>query len=575
MQILTQDQNEQYLQLKNTLTELRAVLTSFGIQDKDAHALEQSILQLDDLFLLVVVGEFNAGKSAFINALLGERLLKEGVTPTTDIINIIRFSEAQSEVRLEKDCLLLTYPAQFLRDISIVDTPGTNAVIREHEAITNRFIPRADMVLFITSADRPFTESERSFLEQVRDWGKKLVVVINKIDLFENDQELDQVLNFVIENAVQLIGSPVEVFPVSAKEAFRAKNGEPKRWEPSRFGLLEDHIKNTLDQEERLRLKFANPIGISSHLCQNYQKTIQDERKTLKDDVLMLDDVNRQLAVYSEDMRRDFKFRMSDIENILYEMEKRGNTFFDETMRLLNIRDLSKKDRIQHQFEERVITDVPQAIEKKVSELIDWLVDSDFQQWQAVTNHIAERRRQYQNRIVGDSDHQFRYNREQLMEELGRKTTRMVDAYDHKEQARSIADHANEAVAATAALEVGAVGIGTLIAILGSAAAVDVTGIVLGSAIAILGLFMIPNRKRKAKQEMTERIHALKQQLSESIRKQFDLEMERSISTIQAAIAPYSQFVRAEQTKLEETAAALSQIENTLVDIQSKLEIKE
>jgi hypothetical protein len=80
---------------------------------------------------------------------------------------------------------VLTAPAPLLRDIHIVDTPGTNAVIREHEAITAEFVPRSDMVLFVTSADRPFTETERAFLEQVRGWGKKVVVVINKVDILE------------------------------------------------------------------------------------------------------------------------------------------------------------------------------------------------------------------------------------------------------------------------------------------------------------------------------------------------------------------------------------------------------
>ena len=74
-----------------------------------------------------------------------------------------------------------------LRDIHIVDTPGTNAIMREHERITAEFVPRSDLVLFVTSADRPFTETERAFLEQIRGWGKKVVVVINKIDILESD----------------------------------------------------------------------------------------------------------------------------------------------------------------------------------------------------------------------------------------------------------------------------------------------------------------------------------------------------------------------------------------------------
>ena len=52
---------------------------------------------------------------------------------------------------------MITAPVDFLRDIHVVDTPGTNAVIREHEAITADFVPRSDLVLFVSSADRPFT----------------------------------------------------------------------------------------------------------------------------------------------------------------------------------------------------------------------------------------------------------------------------------------------------------------------------------------------------------------------------------------------------------------------------------
>ncbi len=64
-----------------------------------------------------------------------------------------------------------------------MDTPGTNAVLRQHEAIARDFVPRSDFVLFVTSADRPFTESEREFLESIRQWGKKVVLVLNKADL--------------------------------------------------------------------------------------------------------------------------------------------------------------------------------------------------------------------------------------------------------------------------------------------------------------------------------------------------------------------------------------------------------
>ncbi|HZB27479.1 MAG TPA: dynamin family protein, partial [Gemmatimonadales bacterium] len=166
------------------LQRLAAALDRFGadVAPDDLRRFQEARDQLNGLFLLVIAGEFNSGKSSFINALLGERVLPEGVTPTTDRINILRHGPEASEYLREAYLLERTHPAELLREINIVDTPGTNAIIRRHEELTRDFLPRSDLVLFVTSADRPFTESERAFLEQIREWGKKIVFIVNKID---------------------------------------------------------------------------------------------------------------------------------------------------------------------------------------------------------------------------------------------------------------------------------------------------------------------------------------------------------------------------------------------------------
>ena len=137
---------------------------------------------------------------------LGQKLLKEGVTPTTTQINVLKFGKTQERHVENENLHTLTAPVELLAELNIVDTPGTNAIIRQHEAITRQFVPRSDLVLFVTSADRPFTESERAFLEKIRDWGKKVVIVLNKIDLFQSREELDQVVMFIGQNARALAG---------------------------------------------------------------------------------------------------------------------------------------------------------------------------------------------------------------------------------------------------------------------------------------------------------------------------------------------------------------------------------
>jgi small GTP-binding protein len=573
MHILNKKQEALLKDERQLLNGLRVALVQFGAAREDQDTLAESIQQLDELFLLVVVGEFNAGKSAFINALLGQKLLKEGVTPTTTQINLLRFGENQERTVVDEHQHVLTLPAELLIEISIVDTPGTNAIIREHEAITSQFVPRSDLVLFITSADRPFTESERIFLERIRDWGKKVVIVLNKTDLFQSPEELEQVQTFIAQNARSLLGITPEIFPVSARLALRAKQGEPAVWDDSRFEPLERFIKDTLDEAGRLRLKFLNPLGVAGHLVERYTSVANSRLDLLQEDFTTLSDVEAQLDLYKEDMQRDFEFRMADIENVLFEMEQRGDEYFGETFRLARVFDLFSKERIQREFELKVVADVPQRIEHKVNELIDWLVESDLRQWQAVNEHLAERRRQHQDRIVGDPGvGSFHYDRERLIEGVGRESLRVVETYDRVREAEAIAEGAQTAVAAAAAMEVGAIGLGTLVTVLATTAAADITGVILASAIAALGLFVIPARRRMARSEMHTKVAELRTKLVNSLRAQFEQEIERSLNKIQTAISPYTRFVRAERGKLEQMQSELGEIKDNLDRLRARVE---
>lgn len=561
MHILNQEQDELLKRERKLLNDLWRALVEFGIDPEDEATIEQTVQQLDDLFLLVVVGEFNAGKSAFINALLGRPLLQEGVTPTTTRINLLRYGPDRTHTVVQEQQHVLTFPEPMLEQISIVDTPGTNAVIREHEVITTQFVPRSDLVLFITSADRPFTESERAFMERIRDWGKKVVLVVNKIDILESEADLQAVEDFVAENARALLGVTPDIFAVSARLALRAKQGQPALWPQSRFESLERYIHDTLDEKGRIQLKLLNPLGVSAHLAERYLERIDTRLSVLQDDFTLLADVDAQLALYKEDMQRDFRFRMSDIENLLFEMEQRGQAFFEDIFRLARIFDLLSKNRIQQSFEHEVVADVPQQIERKVGELIDWLVDADLRQWQAVTEYLAERRREHQSRIVGDPGAgSFHYDRERLIEAVGREAMRVVETYDREQESEALAQAAQMAVAASAAVEVGAVGLGTIITILATTLAVDVTGVLMAGAVAALGLFIIPTRRRKAKADLSAKVADLRQRLIHSLQSQFDHEIERSLQRINEAIAPYTRFVRAEREKMMSAQAALRDI---------------
>jgi len=562
---------------RRILNDLRASLIRFGASDENLEPLERSIEQLDELFLLVVVGEFNAGKSAFINALAGEKVMQEGVTPTTAQVTLLRFGSERSSQQIEPQLLAVSAPAELLREIHIVDTPGTNAVIREHERITSGFVPRADLVLFVTSADRPFTETERAFLEQIRDWGKKVVIVINKVDILGGEREIAEVRSYVADNARRLLGVTPEIFPVSAKAAFRAKNGEPQFWQDSGFDALERYIRSSLDQSARTRLKLLNPLGVGAALIDRYQVATRERLDVLAEDFSLLEDVEGQLAVYGKDMAREFEGRMASVDNVLLEMERRGQDFFDDTMRIGRMFDLLNRSRVQEGFERQVVADAPQQIEKRVNDLVDWLVESDYRQWQRISRHLADRRREFRERIVGD-DHgdpesrPFHDERRRLVESVGSAAQRVVETYDRRQEASELADGARNAVAAAAAAGAGAVGLGTLVAFAASTAVADFTGIVLASVVAALGLFIIPAKRSQAKGEMRRKIADVRARLSAALRKQFQEEITRSAARMQESVGPYSRFIRAEGEKLRETDTRLRQLALDLQKVRERVD---
>lgn len=557
---------------RSILDGLQVALARFGMDPKDQETLSRSIRQLDELFLLVVVGEFNSGKSAFINALLGRAALEEGVTPTTTRINVLKYGPEVSRVTQEAALDLITAPVELLAEINIVDTPGTNAIQREHEAITEEFVPRADMVLFVTSADRPFTESERAFLERIRNWGKKVVVVLNKIDILESDVQVAKIEEFITENARALLGFTPEVFPVSARQAFRAKQSDDAALlEKSRFEALERTIVSTLDEKERIRLKLSNPLGVGQRLITDTLKVVDGRLDLLKDDISAIEDIMRQQETYRQDMQRDFRFRLSDVENVLHDFENRGMAYFDETLRLSRVFDLMNKSRLQGEFEREVVADVPQTIERRVTDVIDWLVGKNLRQWQGVMDHLAQRRTAQSERIVGQVGGTFDYDRDRLLQTVLREAQRTVESYDRRAEAAEVADSVRNAVATTALVEVGAIGLGAALTAAFSTTALDLTGIAAATAIAALGLFVIPARRRKTKDQLRNKIAAMRTQLMGNLTTQFDRELGRSLSKIEEAIDPYTRFVRTERDHLTETRGDLSGIGEGLSRLEAEI----
>ena len=574
-QVLTAEQGRILQKERQLLGDLQVALARLDAPEADLGLIRNALAQLEELFLMVVVGEFNAGKSAVINALLGQEFLPEGVVPTTSELVLIRHSEASEQPGADQGMAVRRLPVPWLQEVNLVDTPGTNAVIRQHQELTEHFVPRSDLVLFVTSADRPFSESERAFLQQIRDWGKKIVIVVNKIELLTTEAEQQEVLEFVRQNAHELLGVAPAIFAVSARLALEAKQsgesngktGDPRQssppslWQRSRFGPLEQYILDFLDAGERVRLQLSNPIGIAAALIANYQEMIRQRQALLKGDFQALDAIDQQLAAYQNDMQRDFRYQSDRVDNVLYEMAERGDRFFDENLRITRIVELVNSERLRGEFERRVLADSSRAVEKHVDDLIDWLIERDYRQWQSVMEFIERRSLQHTDQMIGHVRGEFDFNRQNLLKSIGRSAQEVVDSYDREAEALKLAKDVQRAILQTAAVEAGAIGLGAILVVILNTTFLDVTGVLGASAIAALGLYVLPYRRQKVKAQLRARIGDLRRRLDTAISHQFDSELTASVQRIREAVAPYTRFVRVEREKLETLAADLQRAE--------------
>ena len=282
LQRLLSSEYDEVLRRERTLLEgLRVNLARLDASDEDLAVLQRSLRQIEELFLIVVVGEFNAGKTAFLNALLGQKVLPEGITPTTSQIHVVRHTDGLSIEPPSDDYRVIRAPVEWLRELNLVDTPGTNAVIQRHQEITETFIPRSDLVLFVTSVERPFTESERALPGAHPGVGQEDRSGVNKIDLVEEDSRNPaRSLRYVVATRRSCCTSLRRSSPSVHARALRAKLAtendedllENPQWAESRFGALEQYILTTLDADERVRLKLENPLGVAALLIDQYSR---------------------------------------------------------------------------------------------------------------------------------------------------------------------------------------------------------------------------------------------------------------------------------------------------------------
>ena len=579
-QVLSRQQSELVAAERRLVLAVRDAIAQAGGARADVDRLGALVHEMDELFLLVVVGEYNAGKSTFINALLGDEVFEMGDLPTTRAIAVLRYGAAGPPEVQGEHLRVHHYPLDALRDLEIVDTPGTNSIERMEEEITRGFVPRADLVLFVTSLLQPLTASELDFLAHIREWGKKTVFVVNGVDRRNTDEQLDRVRDFLTrEVAARLAGPAPTIYFVSALRALRAKlaarAGTPPPPPDARdeYPALERYLLETLRETERVRLKLLSPLGVVRHLLARNLAMVDARHAAVREDSRIIAQVHEQLAAYVAEMQGDSQRYSAEVRNVLYELERRGKRWLDQTIRIGNFNLLRNKDAVENRFRNEVIADAPREVEDVVQRMVDWMVRNNLKLWTAVAAELqahGERLRE-QGALAPEGNAEFHYNREELFARLRQPVEHRLGQFDVELEARQIVGAVNESVAQTFGVNVLAVGLGTVLVAVFTTAALDVTGVLTATLFAVAGWLILPARKRQLMRDLEAKIAKLNEDLAALLASGFREQLARYEQQLREVLAPYERFLATEGAKLETARAALGAAEGEAAALERRV----
>ena len=335
-------------------------------------------------FLIAVVGEFNVGKSTLINALLGEPLLETGITPTTDAIELIRYRE-KVQRRPEQVAPGLRYwahPNTGGPGVALVDTPGSGSVFRQHEERARAFLHRSDLVLFVLSAKRAFAETERLYLELARDYGKKVILVLNQSDLLAA-AELEQVRRFIARQVEELLGIQPLLFTVSAA---RSLDGE----EEAGLMALRTHLMALLREESPARQKLLAQLDTVAPALARAQADLEKRRQLLGQDQERATEAQRELQASSEGWEEELQRAFGDLETVLTALEARGAAFLERELAFRPLRRLPSATILQERFADEVLGQALLEIREQAEGYIHYLVDQNRADWQQMQKRLRD-----------------------------------------------------------------------------------------------------------------------------------------------------------------------------------------
>ncbi len=591
--LLTDDQKQLLDEQRRLVRKIRDVAHRVGkgisLQDYDGGELGLTSPgapadAIDRTFLCCIAGEFNAGKSTLINALLGAKVVESGALPTTDTVQVLAYGGTDENEANDDDGTCSTgaltsqqqsigstvfylHPSALLKDLTLIDTPGTNAVHVDHTKLTQKLLPIADIILFVTSADRPFPDSERKLLSSIQRFRKNLVIILNKIDTLDTSggdhgqKEKERVTAFVTEHSSDLLGARPTVIAVSARDALGAKSinsgglTNNAVWKRSNFEELEEFLSTTLTDRIKVRSKLLNPLGVAEGILDDCVESLKAQKDELETDRATLRLLESQMSGWTLEMETEMsKFRLEVRDMLRLEGSRcrelvQRTSFFDQ-MRwtVLGDRRAFQEAWIKA-VAERSSDSLANDLNALVREISEDIATRARVQGQGVIEYLGKRPAVTSQSLIGSVTAASRFEdiRKGMVDKMSASVKTVCSSHDPIREQEATFQHLR-----TTSIVSGVFLAASLVD--GVATAGDffdfTAGLASASAFALFGGLFLPYRNRNFASTYQDQWEKSTERLDEALSAICTREVDRIQSKILDGVRPYTRFVQTEENRM-------------------------
>jgi GTP-binding protein EngB required for normal cell division len=205
----------------------------------------QTLLSENPPIDVAILGQFKAGKSSFLNSLLGQQILPVGVIPVTTAITRLQYGETErivvrhfdgTETQAEfadiaeftseaknpgnqKNVAVVDIELPLLKQyagLRLVDTPGLGSIYKYHRSIAESWLPEVGTALLAISADRPLSEHDLELIRELTCHTPNIILLLTKADLISPDQQ-KEVIQFFRQTLERELNRDLPVYLYSTK----------------------------------------------------------------------------------------------------------------------------------------------------------------------------------------------------------------------------------------------------------------------------------------------------------------------------------------------------------------------